>query len=98
MLFQQSAEILFGLEDSSPGIAMFSQQLRDGEQGKVGRIDLFQLLPGDRHRDGAERMPARAEDGSQRFAATVLVVVEEDLSGAPLDRPLQGDITRPLLL
>src|SRR5215210_3944759 len=42
-------------------------------------------------------MSAGGEDGCERLAAAVLVVVEEDLSGAALHRPLQRHIPGPLL-
>src|SRR5918992_1788851 len=42
-------------------------------------------------------MPPGTKNGGQRLAPAVLVVIEEDLAGAAHHRPLERNLTGPLL-
>src|SRR5688572_282511 len=96
-LLHQLGKILLGGEYTGPGIALLLEDTGHRPQGEIGGVDPLQLVPIQRHGDGAERVPARAQYGGQRFAPGALVVVEEDLSGPALHRPLQGHFPRPRL-
>src|SRR5882762_6442075 len=59
---------------------------------EVHGLGCLELLPAERHRHRGSRNTAWRIRHIQGLAAHVHVVIDEDLAGALLDRPLHGDV------
>src|ERR1700752_4703470 len=85
---------LFSLEDIMPSVAVLCHSGRHVVNREVRRLGRLELLPRERHRDRCARYPAWRIRDIERLASYVHVVVDEDLAGAFLARPLHGDVLR----
>src|SRR6267142_6919268 len=80
-----------GLAPAVPGLSQALGRVGDPE---IERMRFFELLPGERHRNGRTRSaPGRVGD-VQRLAAHVHVVVHEDLARPLGDAPFHRDLFR----
>src|SRR5579862_25245 len=85
---------LFSLKDIMPSVAVLCHPGRHIVDCEVRRLRRLELLPRERHRDRRAGYPAWRIRDIQRLAPHVHVVVDEDLAGSLLDRPVHGDVFR----
>src|SRR5882762_3932595 len=83
-------------EDPLPRVAIMAQAFDHCRQPKMTGFGRRQLVPGQGRRHPGARYAARRIRSIQGAAAAVHVVVEEDLAGALLDRPIHRDLLRVL--